>query len=57
MRVLQIISILLLLISVCGAQQVDTPAPPFSHISLDHGQITLADYLGKNVYLFFFGWS
>ena len=57
MKVFKIISALLLLISVSGAQQVGTAAPPFSHISLDHGQITLADYLGKNVYLFFFGWS
>jgi len=57
MRALQIISVLLLLISVCGAQQVGMAAPPFSHISLDHGQITLSDYLGKTVYLFFFGWS
>jgi peroxiredoxin len=43
--------------SVVSAQQVGTPAPQFSHITLDHGQISLSDYLGKNVYLFFFGWA
>lgn len=39
------------------AQGVGTPAPNFTHNTLDHGQISLSDYQGKVVYLFFFGWG
>jgi peroxiredoxin len=39
------------------AQQVGAPAPDFTHTTLSHGPITLSDYKGKVVYLFFFGWD
>ena len=39
------------------AQSVGTQAPNFTHNTLDHGQISLSDYQGKIVYLFFFGWG
>jgi peroxiredoxin len=39
------------------AQGVGTQAPDFTHNTLDHGQISLSDYQGKVVYLFFFGWG
>ena len=34
---------------------VGSPAPEFTHTSLEHGQIKLSDYRGKVVYLFFLG--
>ncbi len=40
-----------------NAQGVGTQAPNFTHNTLDHGQISLSDYQGKVVYLFFFGWG
>ena len=39
------------------SQDVGTQAPDFTHNTLDHGQISLSDYQGKVVYLFFFGWG
>ena len=39
------------------AQGIGTQAPNFTHETLDHGQISLTDYAGKIVYLFFFGWG
>ena len=39
------------------AQTVDTPAPDFTHQTLSHGSVSLSDYQGKVVYLFFFGWG
>jgi peroxiredoxin len=33
----------------------NTPAPDFTHSSLDGGEITLSDFRGKVVYLFFYG--
>jgi peroxiredoxin len=39
------------------AVEVGDPAPPFTHNSLDHGQISLSDYSGKVVYLYFFGYN
>ena len=41
--------------TVLLAQEVGTPAPNFTHVTLDHGTLSLADYSGKVVYLFFFG--
>ncbi len=47
------------MISISNAfgQGVGTKAPEFSLSSLEHGQITLSDYTGKVVYLFFFGFN
>jgi alkyl hydroperoxide reductase subunit AhpC len=39
------------------AQGVGTQAPDFTHETLDHGQISLSDHVGKVLYLFFFGWG
>ena len=39
------------------AQEVGAPAPDFTHSTLSHGTISLSDYQGKVVYLFFFGWA
>jgi hypothetical protein len=39
------------------AQDVGAPAPDFTHNTLAHGTISLSDYQGKVVYLFFFGWD
>ena len=36
---------------------VGDPAPDFTHQSLDHGQITLSNYRGKVVMLYFIGYS
>ena len=34
---------------------VGSPAPDFTHTSLEHGQIKLSEQRGKVVYLFFLG--
>lgn len=47
----------LISISNTFGQGVGTEAPEFSLSSLEHGQITLSDYTGKVVYLFFFGFN
>ena len=39
------------------AQSVGTIAPDFTHSTLSNGTISLSDYRGKVVYLFFFGWD
>jgi hypothetical protein len=39
------------------SQAVGTEAPDFTHHTLSHGTISLSDYLGKVVYLFFFGYG
>ena len=39
------------------AQEVGAPAPDFTHNTLSHGTISLSDYQGQVVYLFFFGWG
>jgi hypothetical protein len=38
-------------------QSVGTQAPDFTHETLEDGTISLSDYRGKVVYLFFFGWN
>jgi peroxiredoxin len=51
---------ILLLLTLCKfavAQKVGTTAPDFTHTTLDHGTISLSDYRGRIVYLFFFGWD
>ena len=52
-----IIFFLLISIFSIDAQDVGTQAPNFTHNTLDHGQISLSDYQGNIVYLFFFGWG
>lgn len=54
--VMSLIFLLILNLSII-AQGVGTLAPNFTHTTLDHGQISLSDYQGKVVYLFFFGWG
>lgn len=54
---LSLLIILYLLIDISYAQGIATPAPDFTHETLDHGQISLSDHQGKVVYLFFFGWG
>jgi hypothetical protein len=39
------------------AQEVGAPAPDFTHDTIAHGTISLSDFQGKVVYLFFFGWA
>lgn len=48
-------SALVMMVSVLQAQNVGDTAPDFTHNTLDHGQITLSQYQGKVVFLFFFG--
>jgi len=53
-------SVFLLLFLFAGsllAQDVGTQAPEFSHVTLDHGNISLSNFSGKVVYLFFFEWN
>jgi len=37
------------------AQNVGEIAPDFTHTTLSHGSVSLSDFRGKVVYLFFFG--
>jgi len=37
------------------AQQVGEQAPDFTHSTLSHGTVSLSDFRGKAVFLFFFG--
>ena len=37
------------------AQKVGEKAPDFTHNTLSHGSISLSDFRGKVIYLFFFG--
>ncbi len=45
---------LLMLVSPAWSVGVGDPAPDFSHYTLDHGAISLSDYSGQVVLLFFF---
>jgi len=56
-KILTLFSLLILLSFNLYAQGVGTQAPDFTHTTLDHGQISLSDYYGEIVYLFFFGWG
>ena len=49
----------LILLSAAGSYgaQVGDPAPDFTYNTLEHGQISLSDYSGKIVYLYFLGYS
>jgi hypothetical protein len=46
-----------ILSAVLLGQNVGTEAPDFTYETLDHGTISLSDYRGRVVYLFFFGWN
>ncbi len=48
---------MILIISKVFSQAVGTEAPEFTHNTLSHGTISLSDYRGKVVYLFFFGYD
>ncbi len=52
-------SILFMFIMATGimAQNVGTQAPDFTYATVDYGTISLSDYSGKVIYLFFFGWN
>ena len=50
-----IVFIVLCLASPALAINLGDPAPPFTHNSLDHGQVSLSDYSGKVIYLYFIG--
>jgi len=43
--------------SFLSAQNVGDPAPDFTHSTSDNNSLTLSDYRGKVVYMFFFGWN
>ncbi len=58
MRDIKAGSLLVLLMTLqLAAQGVGTLAPNFTHNTLDDGQISLSDFSGQVVYLFFFGWG
>ena len=46
---------LLFLLSDSNAINIGDPAPDFTLESLDNGEISLSDYQGKIVYLYFLG--
>ena len=46
---------MIILAGALVAQEINDPAPDFSLSSLDHGQVSLSDYNGKIVLLFFLG--
>lgn len=46
-----------LLIAPITAQNVGDPAPDFTLSSLNHGSISLSNYQGKVVFIFFLGFS
>ncbi len=48
-------AIALWLCSLASAQGVGEAAPNFTHTTVEHGTISLSDFSGKAVYLFFFG--
>ena len=52
-------SMLMLFLFAAGVtgQRVGTKAPDFTYTTLDPGTISLSDYSGRVVYLFFFGWG
>ena len=52
-------SMLMLFLLAAGllGQGIGTKAPDFTYTTLDYGTISLSDYSGKVVYLFFFGWG
>ena len=53
----KIILLFVLMSASVFGQSVGTKAPDFTYSTVDHGTISLSDYNGKIVYLFFFGWN
>lgn len=51
-----LLSVLLFTVTA-RAQNVGDPAPDFSYNSLGQGEITLSQYRGTVVYIFFFGYN
>ena len=51
------LTFLLMLIINAWGQSVGSEAPDFTLTSTDNETITLSDYKGKVVYLFFFGYN
>lgn len=51
------VSLLALAATAWSQVNVGSPAPNFTKTTLDHGQITLTQYRGKVVYLFFAGYN
>ena len=51
-----LLMMLLLATGVLG-QSVGTKAPDFTYSTVDYGTISLSNYNGKIIYLFFFGWN
>jgi len=56
-KLVYLLFVILFVNNVGMAQDVGAPAPDFTHNTLSHGTISLSDYRGKVVYLFFFGWG
>ena len=54
-KIVQIISLIFLFQLSTLAQNVGEAAPDFTHNTLSHGTISLSDFRGKVVFLFFFG--
>ena len=53
----ELLLMLLFLATTAFGQSVGTKAPDFTYSTVDHGTISLSDYSGKIIYLFFFGWN
>ncbi len=53
----KLLTLFMLFPVLISAQALGTPAPDFTYSTLSHGTISLSDYSGKVVYLFFFGWD
>lgn len=50
-------SLLVLSATAWSQANVGSPAPNFTKTTLDNGQVTLSQYRGKVVYLFFAGYN
>ena len=53
----KLLFLLLFMVTGTFSQGVGTKAPDFTYSTADYGSISLSDYNGKIVYLFFFGWN
>ena len=57
-RILIAAAVLLLIASgAMGQPGVGDEAPPFSYSTVSSGTVSLADYAGKVVYLYFYGYN
>jgi hypothetical protein len=57
MKCMIVLCFALMLISNLYGQNVGTQAPDFTHNTLAHGTVSLSEFQGKVVYLFFFGYG